>query len=67
MSVNKYLPHVYLIPEDDADRQIADGFTQYTRVANKIAKMSTDDVMKALVRAAIITKTGKLTKNYRDK
>lgn len=24
--MNKYAPHVYVIPEDDCDRQIADGF-----------------------------------------
>lgn len=33
MSVNKYKPHLYVIPEDDADRQIADGFVLYARVA----------------------------------
>lgn len=26
MSVNKFLPHVYVLPEDDANRQIANGF-----------------------------------------
>lgn len=26
MSVNKYLPHVYVIPEDDVDRRLANGF-----------------------------------------
>ena len=26
MSVNKYLPHVYVLPEDDANRQLATGF-----------------------------------------
>lgn len=26
MSVNRYLPHVYVLPEDDADRQLANGF-----------------------------------------
>lgn len=26
MSVNKYKPHLFIIPEDDADRQIAVGF-----------------------------------------
>ena len=26
MSVNKYLPHVYVLPEDDANRQLANGF-----------------------------------------
>jgi hypothetical protein len=30
--MNKYLPHVYVIPEDDADRQIADGFVLNPRV-----------------------------------
>lgn len=33
MSVNKYKPHLYVIPEDDADRQIADGFVLHARVA----------------------------------
>lgn len=33
MSVNKYKPHLYIIPEDDADRQIADGFVLHPRVA----------------------------------
>jgi len=26
MSVNHYLPHVLVLPEDDANRQIANGF-----------------------------------------
>ncbi len=26
MSVNKYLPHLYVLPEDDANRQVANGF-----------------------------------------
>jgi hypothetical protein len=26
MSVNSYLPHVFVLPEDDANRQIANGF-----------------------------------------
>jgi len=26
MSVNKYLPHVFVLPEDDANRQLANGF-----------------------------------------
>jgi hypothetical protein len=33
VSVNKYKPHVFVIPEDDADRQIADGFVLHPRVA----------------------------------
>lgn len=32
MSVNKYKPHVYVIPEDDAERQVADGFTLHSSV-----------------------------------
>ena len=30
--MNKYVPHVYVIPEDDADRQIADGFVLHPSV-----------------------------------
>ena len=26
MSVNKYFPHVFVLPEDDANRQVANGF-----------------------------------------
>jgi len=26
MSVNRYAPHVYILPEDDANRQLANGF-----------------------------------------
>ena len=26
MSVNRYLPHVLVLPEDDANRQLANGF-----------------------------------------
>jgi len=26
MSVNRHSPHVYVLPEDDANRQIANGF-----------------------------------------
>ncbi len=32
MSVHKYQPHLYVIPEDDADRQIADGLMLQPRV-----------------------------------
>ena len=32
MSVNKAKPHLYVIPEDDADRQIAKGFVLHGRV-----------------------------------
>jgi hypothetical protein len=30
--VNKYAPHVYVIPEDDRNRQIADGFVLHHQV-----------------------------------
>jgi hypothetical protein len=30
--MNKYAPHVYVIPEDDADRQIANGFVLHHKV-----------------------------------
>ena len=30
--MNKYVPHVYVIPEDDRDRQIADGFVLHHQV-----------------------------------
>jgi hypothetical protein len=36
MSVNKYKPHVFVIPEDDADRQIADGFELHPRVTRQL-------------------------------
>jgi hypothetical protein len=32
MSVNKYKPHIVLIPEDDANRQLAIGFLQHYAV-----------------------------------
>ena len=32
MSVNKYLPHVLVFPEDDANRQIANGFFSYSNI-----------------------------------
>jgi len=32
MSVNKYKPHVWVIPEDDANRQLVNGFLQYHSV-----------------------------------
>ncbi len=32
MSVNKYKPHLYVVPEDDAERQIADGFVLHSYV-----------------------------------
>lgn len=33
MSVNKYLPHVMVLPEDDANRQLANGFLRHESVA----------------------------------
>ena len=33
MSVNKYLPHVMVLPEDDANRQLANGFLLHESVA----------------------------------
>lgn len=32
MSVNKYQEHIFVIPEDDADRQIVNGFVLHDRV-----------------------------------
>lgn len=33
MSVNKFLPHVFVIPEDRADEQIANGFVLHDQVS----------------------------------
>ncbi len=30
--MNRYAPHIYVIPEDDRDRQIADGFVLHHQV-----------------------------------
>lgn len=35
MSVNRYKRHIYVIPEDDANRQIADGFVLHERVISR--------------------------------
>ena len=35
MSVNKYKPHVYVIPEDRRDAQIANGFAQHPGVMTR--------------------------------
>jgi len=35
MSVNRYQPHVLIIPEDRADEQIANGFTKHDQVTLK--------------------------------
>jgi hypothetical protein len=37
MSVDKYSPHVYVLPEDDANRQLATGFR--LGLSNKLRKM----------------------------
>jgi len=37
--MNKYLPHVYVIPEDDADRQLADGFVDHHNVDDRRIKV----------------------------
>jgi hypothetical protein len=39
MSVNKYKPHVFLIPEDDANRQLAVGFLDHEAVADRVVDM----------------------------
>jgi hypothetical protein len=36
MSVNKYRPHVYLVPEDEANRQLALGFLNHEAVNEAI-------------------------------
>jgi hypothetical protein len=35
MSLNRYLPHLYILPEDDADRQLATGFTLHPGVDDR--------------------------------
>ena len=39
MSVNKHRPHVYVIPEDRRNAQIANGFAQHPRVNGQIRVM----------------------------
>lgn len=39
MSVNKERPHVFLIPEDDADRQLAIGFLDHYAVADRFVDL----------------------------
>lgn len=36
MSANKYKEHIYLIPEDDKDRQLAVGFLGCEAVASRV-------------------------------
>ncbi|MBD2086604.1 hypothetical protein [Coleofasciculus sp. FACHB-542] len=35
MSVNKYQPHLLVLPEDDANRQIANGFLLYSKLNSR--------------------------------
>ncbi|HWE96394.1 MAG TPA: hypothetical protein VG269_20700 [Tepidisphaeraceae bacterium] len=35
MSVNKFIPHAYIIPEDRADEQIANGFINHDQVLQR--------------------------------
>jgi hypothetical protein len=37
--MNKYAPHVYVVPEDDADRQIANGFVLHHQVKDTRIKV----------------------------
>jgi hypothetical protein len=37
--MNRYAPHVYVIPEDDRDRQIADGFVGHHQVKDPRIKV----------------------------
>lgn len=36
---NKFRPHVYVLPEDDANRQLANGFWKHESVANREFKV----------------------------
>jgi hypothetical protein len=40
MSVNKYKPHVWIIPEDDANRQLIIGFRQHYAVSDQLIGVS---------------------------
>lgn len=39
MNVNKYKPHVWVIPEDDADRQLVSGFLLHAAVADRVVSV----------------------------
>lgn len=39
MNMNRFAPHVYVIPEDDRDRQLADGFWQHDQVKTSRMKV----------------------------
>ena len=37
--MNRFKPHIYIIPEDDCDRQLANGFVDYGRVSSQVKVM----------------------------
>jgi len=39
VSVNRYRPHLLVIPEDDANRQVANGFVQDDRIDPRAAQV----------------------------
>ena len=39
MSINKYKPHFFVLPEDDANRQIANGFVLHPNVEERVIKL----------------------------
>ncbi len=39
MSVNRYEPHIIILPEDDANRQIANGFSKCLNVKNTVIQV----------------------------
>ncbi|WP_225977479.1 hypothetical protein [Nostoc sp. CENA543] len=41
MSINKYQPHVFVLPEDDANRQIANGFILDSNLNNRAIQVLT--------------------------
>lgn len=41
MSVNQYKPHVCVIPEDDANRQLANGFVQHYEIDVRAVEIAT--------------------------
>lgn len=34
MSVNQYKPHIFVLPEDDANRELANGFTLHDQLSS---------------------------------
>ena len=39
MSLNKYKPHLLVLPEDDANRQIANGFLRHSNLNNRVIQV----------------------------